>query len=248
MGPSHTMRDTLERFAQDQGIGLVLAVPCGPAAWGVPGAEAEAIQITALFTRPAAAYLGLAEPADVLRHEGPPAVLAWDTRRALRLVLRSNATVWSWLGSPGALIGESAALAALRALLARTLSRQALLGHALGEAKAAMNTYLPDDPKVAARAKYGLVIRPLMAAQWLLDDRDAPPADWASLRAGLTWTDEARALLDALEADALPERRVAALDAWIDSVFQAARDKGEALSPPRRVVLSSKRPRSRPFA
>jgi hypothetical protein len=73
-------------------------------------------------------------------------------------------------------------------------------------------------------------VRALMAVDWILTRNEPPPADWATLRAGTELSSEAAEVLDALALAPLEQRRHPAVDAWIDAIFQASRDKGQGLS------------------
>lgn len=229
-------RRALDGLAAEKGVRPVHAVLTGPLAWGLPFEDktgTEPLVCAGLFTHPIPAYLGLAEPADLLRGAGEgdrPPVLLWDARKALRLFLRSNATVWEWISASQVVEEGGAPIAELRALAVEGFSRVTLLGHYLGLAKAAMNAYFQDTPQDAARIKYMHTVRALMAVDWILTRNEPPPVDWATLRAGTGLPGEAGGVLDALALAPLEKRRHPAVDAWIDTVFQAARDKGEGLS------------------
>ncbi|GEO81581.1 DNA polymerase beta superfamily protein [Pararhodospirillum oryzae] len=239
MPPPSPVPDLLARLESRHDLRVIHATLTGPGAWGVPGAPLAPPTVVALFTRAPDAYLGLAEPPDVLHGETDepeaPSLVAWDARRAVRLALRSNALVWTWLSSPaldpatGLPAPGAPAVQALIDALAGSLSHGTVLADALAEAKEAMNTFLPDPPLAAARTKYGLVVRALMRTRWLLDRGTLPPASWESLRAGLAWPAEVAACLDSLEADTLTQRRLPVLDAWIDQVFDDARARGASL-------------------
>ncbi|WP_413203861.1 DNA polymerase beta superfamily protein [Rhodospirillum sp. A1_3_36] len=229
-------RRALDGLAAETGVRPVHAVLTGPLAWGLPYEDktgAAPLVCAGLFTHPIPAYLGLVEPADILRDGGEgdlPPVLLWDARKALRLFLRSNATVWEWISASQVVEEGGAPIAALWELAVAGFSRVTLLGHYLGLAKAAMNAYFQDTPTDAARIKYMHTVRALMAVDWILTRDEPPPSDWMTLRAGTELPSEVAEVLDALALAPLERRRHPAVDAWIDAIFQASRDKGEGLS------------------
>jgi predicted nucleotidyltransferase len=234
LSPSN--QDAASRLAATHGVTLLHGVLSGPLAWGLPFEDktgTDPLVQAGIFAHPVSAYLGLAEPPDILRLDGEgdrPPILAWDLRKALRLMTRSNATVWEWLVGGSVFLDGGAPFDALRELARAHYSRRILLGHYLGLAKVAMNAYFQDAPRDAARIKYMHTARALMAVDWILTKNAPPPVDWATLRAGTDLPDAAAATLDALALEPLEDRRHAGVDAWIDGVFQTARERGDDLA------------------
>ncbi len=235
--PTEAGAEAVVRFSRVHGVRWVHAVLAGPVAWGIPawpGDDAPQCRAAGFFVRPAETYRSLVEPPDVLTDaDGPLPVVAWDLKRVLRLFLRSNAALWDWIAAPDRLAGDPALADALITLGAAHYGRPALVGHSLGAAKQAMNAYVQDAGRPAARIKYLHMVRALLACAWAVDSASGqplPPPDLARLRRG-TAADgtpliegEAAAALDILVAGTPPEgTRIKVLDIWIDSVFEKAK-------------------------
>lgn len=244
--PGDGLAGQVAAFACECGVTVVWAGLVGARAWGLPaGAPAAEVgdpgagnpgvlredpatlALAILYRSPDAALLGLIEPPDVIDQPGDgrdrPPLIAWEARRACRLLLRSNARVWEWLASPHPVGRPGAGVADLVAFAEQALAPAPLADHALATAKAAMTAFFPGPPLVAARLKYAQVCRALLTLRWILERGTAPPPDWDRLRDALVLPPEVDQDLAVLEADRLTTRRMEGVDAWIDASFAAAR-------------------------
>ncbi|HEX6102778.1 MAG TPA: nucleotidyltransferase domain-containing protein [Alphaproteobacteria bacterium] len=83
------------------GVRILLAVESGSRAWGFPSADSD-YDVRFIFARSKESYLSFRRPREVL--ELPISELldisGWDLRKAIELIMRSNATVGEWLTSP----------------------------------------------------------------------------------------------------------------------------------------------------
>jgi predicted nucleotidyltransferase len=91
----------LERAEQDHDVRIAWAIESGSRAWGFPSPDSD-YDARFLYIRPRAAYLSPWARRDVL--EWPPDgifdVNGWDLAKALRLLVKGNATPTEWLRSP----------------------------------------------------------------------------------------------------------------------------------------------------
>lgn len=206
---------------------LLFAVRVGEAVEGTVAAPSRPAPagVRFLYAHPADWYVTLAEGPDTLT--GPDAeTWGWDLRKALRLLLRSNPLLWSWLASPDVLhdpvdLGET-----LRRLAHAGYSRRAL-GHALwDEARKALTAYLERGQAVTA-TKSLKAARALLALRWLEAGPTLPPlAVQALLEAGFAPAD-VRAEIAALRS--APQDKHAALYRWINAELDTAAARCAAL-------------------
>lgn len=82
-------------------IKVVFAVESGSRAWGFQSPDSD-YDVRGFFVRPAGAYLGLVPPPDVINPGIDELwdIELWDLGKALRLLVKGNATVAEWLQSP----------------------------------------------------------------------------------------------------------------------------------------------------
>jgi uncharacterized protein len=116
-------------------------------------------------------------------------VNGWDLRKALHLVLKSNAVISEWMESPIVYRRDAAALRRLRAFADRMLNPRALAYHYLHLARRQVAAKLTRDRIALKRYFYALRPaltlrflrlqggqRPPMHLQALIDGADLPPA------------------------------------------------------------------------
>ena len=144
-----------------------------------------------VYARPADWYLSVYPGRDVIETpiEDEMDVNGWDLRKALHLVLKSNAVISEWMESPIVYRRDAAALRHLRAFADRMLNPRALAYHYLHLARRQVATKLTRDRIALKRYFYALRPaltlrflrlqggqRPPMHLQALIDGTDLPPA------------------------------------------------------------------------
>ena len=91
----------LAALAQQENLHFLLAVESGSRAWGFASPDSD-YDVRALYIRPPAHYLCIDEGKDTFEFIEDEwfDVGAWDIRKALRLLRKSNAVLLEWLRSP----------------------------------------------------------------------------------------------------------------------------------------------------
>lgn len=91
----------LGKLEAEENVTILFAVESGSRAWGFPSPDSDN-DVRFFYTRPLSAYLGLSEPRDVIERpiDGRWDISGWDLRKAMRLLVKGNATVAEWLSSP----------------------------------------------------------------------------------------------------------------------------------------------------
>jgi predicted nucleotidyltransferase len=91
----------LDEAERDNDVRIAWAIESGSRAWGFPSPDSD-YDARFIYVRPSASYLSPWPTRDVL--EWPPDgvfdVNGWDLAKALRLLVKGNATVTEWLRSP----------------------------------------------------------------------------------------------------------------------------------------------------
>lgn len=95
----------------------------------------------------------------------------WDIKKALQLLHKSNPTIFEWCASPIVYL-ETPEFAVLKSVLTNYFSEKKALYHYWHMAQTNYREYNKGE-EVRVK-KYFYVLRPLLAAQWILDKRVAP--------------------------------------------------------------------------
>lgn len=105
-------------------------------------------------------------------------ISGWDIWKALQLLYKSNPVLFEWCASP-IVYKETEEARWLKEILPHYFSRKKSLYHYLHMARTNYRTYLKDEE--VRLKKYFYVLRPILAAQWILDKKCAPPMQFATL-------------------------------------------------------------------
>jgi predicted nucleotidyltransferase len=91
----------LGKIEQAHNCEILLAVESGSRAWGFPSPDSDN-DVRFFFKRPIKSYLAIDPERDVIETpmDGDWDVNGWDITKALRLMVKGNATVGEWLNSP----------------------------------------------------------------------------------------------------------------------------------------------------
>jgi predicted nucleotidyltransferase len=181
----------LDRIEATQQVRILLAVESGSRAWRFASPNSD-YDVRFLYLRPLDEYLRIAEPRDVI--ERPlDAVLdinGWDLRKALQLMMKSNAVLLEWLTSPVRYRGDAAFCGRLLDLAREAAYPPALAFH---YDRVAQRAWAPGEVEIRLKS-YFYALRPALALRWMHERRTPPPMDLPSLR-------EAAGLPDALNQE-----------------------------------------------
>ncbi|WP_435736079.1 nucleotidyltransferase domain-containing protein [Cellulosimicrobium sp. PMB13] len=183
----------LDAVVRGEGVAIPLAVESGSRAWGFPSPDSD-YDCRFVYVRPRADYLDPWPARDVV--ETPlDAVLdvnGWDLVKAVRLLVRGNATVTEWLRSPVVYRGDDGFRAELLRLAEQVVRRDDLRRHylhvALAQGERQRRRHGAGDTASSAAAvamagprlkTFFYVLRPAAALRWLRvhDGAVAPPID-----------------------------------------------------------------------
>ncbi len=179
------------------GIRILFACESGSRAWGFPSPDSD-YDVRFLYVHPSERYLGIEELVDEI---APPPdevmdLKGWDLRKTPRLMRASNATPYEWAQSPIVYREEAGFRERFAALLPQYFSPRTTVQHYLGLARKTWKTAL-QHPEVRLK-KYFYVLRPLMAATWILEKRTVPPMEFAPLLEAAHLSVDVRGAVDRL--------------------------------------------------
>lgn len=166
--------DKLRAVERDHQVRVLYACESGSRGWGFASPDSD-YDVRFIFVRPAREYLRVTPVRDVIEEVPGPVfdVNGWDVRKALQLLAKGNATLVEWLSSPVVYLQDARFVARLREVAAAMHRPVRAFHHYHSMGHGTHREHLQGD-QVRAK-KYLYVLRPLLAARWVLTRPDAPP-------------------------------------------------------------------------
>lgn len=162
----------LQEIEKKENIKILLAVESGSRAWGFASPDSD-YDVRFIYVRQKEDYLRLDKIRDVI--ELPLNDIldmnGWDLQKALRLLYKSNPTLFEWLASP-IVYRETSFAQELRAIMPQYFSPKSSLYHYISMAEGNYRAYLKGE--MVRAKKYFYVLRPILACRWILD-KGTPP-------------------------------------------------------------------------
>jgi uncharacterized protein len=223
--------DKLVAVERDENVRILYACESGSRGWGFASPDSDC-DVRFIYARPVREYLRILPVRDVIEETPGPVfdVSGWDLRKALGLLAKGNATLIEWLSSPVVYMQDDAFVNDLRSVAAQVYQPVRSFHHYASMARGNYREYLQGDT-VRAK-KYLYVLRPVLAAQWVLERPVLPPMAFEELVHATVQSGEVIAEIEQLlaqkrkagEADLLPRRPV--LNMFIERLlagFESAR-------------------------
>lgn len=167
------IQEKLREIEQREECRILLAVESGSRAWGFASPDSD-YDVRFVYVRPEKAYLRLDRTRDVIEVpiNDELDINGWDIDKTLRLLHKSNPTVFEWFSSP--IIYQTSAFAdQFRPIMQKYFSSKAGLWHYLHMAEGNYRDYLRG--KMVRAKKYFYVLRPILACKWILEKGTPPP-------------------------------------------------------------------------
>lgn len=158
----------------EHGVRVLYACESGSRGWGFASPDSD-YDVPFIFVRPVREYLRITPVRDVVEEVPGPVfdVNGWDLRKALQLLAKGNATLIEWLSSPVVYLQDDHFVQRLRAVAASVYQPVRSFHHYAAMGRGNFREYLQGE-QVRAK-KYLYVLRPLLAAKWVLERDTAPP-------------------------------------------------------------------------
>lgn len=164
---------TLDTIEKEENIKILLAVESGSRAWGFASSDSD-YDVRFIYIRKLEDYLRLNPIRDVIELpiDEELDINGWDLQKTLRLLYKSNPTLFEWLTSP-IVYKETAFASKLKKLMGTYFCAKKSLYHYVNMAEGNYREYLKGE-KVRAK-KYFYVLRPVLACRWILGKGTPPP-------------------------------------------------------------------------
>jgi uncharacterized protein len=215
------IEDELNSIEREHHVRVLLAVESGSRAWRFPSPDSD-YDVRFIYAHTPDSYLSIEPPRDVIERpsDGVVDINGWDVRKALQLLVRSNAVLLEWLTSPVRYRDSGLAPARILALARETSYLPAMTYHYDRLARHSFDDIVSSGGSVRFKT-YCYALRAVLALLWMRRHGEPPPMDAPTLLHGIVVADNVRRamteLIDRKAAAAEQDMtaRVALLDDFI---------------------------------
>lgn len=171
--------DKLNEIEKTQNVRIIHAVESGSRAWGFASPDSD-YDVRFIYIRPIDYYLKLEKTRDVIEYQLDETldINGWDLQKALRLLYKSNPTLFEWNNSP-IVYKTTPEWQRVRNIINDYFKSKHGLYHYLSTAKSNYREYLRTD--TVKLKKYFYVLRPVLACKWIIDKNSPPPMLFSEL-------------------------------------------------------------------
>ncbi len=194
--------ENLKSIEEKENINILYACESGSRAWGFPSADSD-YDVRFIYVRPTEWYLRVdyeycrdvvEQPInDLLDING------WDLKKALKLMRKSNPALIEWLNSPIIYYKNDRFTEDFQKLITAHYSPRSCFYHYSHMANGNFREYLQGNS--VRIKKYFYVLRPVLAMQWIEQDRGVVPMDFSELVEELVHEPPLKLAIEKLLAD-----------------------------------------------
>ncbi len=171
--------EKLAEIEKCENIRILHCVESGSRAWGFASPDSD-YDVRFIYVRPKEHYLRLDSMHDVVEWQLDETldINGWDLQKMLRLLHKSNPTLFEWNGSP-IVYKSTPEWQKISSVIDRYFQQKSGLYHYLSTAKSNYREYLRGE--TVRLKKYFYVLRPILACRWILEKRCPPPMLFSEL-------------------------------------------------------------------
>lgn len=229
---THQILSKLSEIETQEHVRILHAVESGSRAWGFASPDSD-FDVRFIYVRELNDYLKLNPLRDIIEYQLDDVfdVNGWDIQKMLKLLYKSNPTIFEWMNSP-IVYQTSDEFQELKPLINSYFSPKIAAYHYLNTAQHNYHAYC--EKEQVKFKKYFYVLRPIFACYWIFEHQTPPPM----LFTDLLVSEEARAirpLIDKLleiklhtsELGTAPKNLE--LDSWIHQQFTRVKTIADSL-------------------
>lgn len=170
----------LDAIEHNHDVHILLAIESGSRAWRFPSQDSD-YDVRFVYVHSMDTYLSVEPLREVIERpiDGALDISGWDLRKALRLLVRSNAVLFEWLASPERYRTTEMA-ERIRSLARETCFLPALIYHYDRMARHAFEEILASGDAIPFKS-YCYALRPSLALLWIRHYGEVPPMDLPTL-------------------------------------------------------------------
>jgi len=164
-------------------VSILLAIESGSRAWRFPSRDSD-YDVRLIYVHRMEKYLSIEPPRDVIEYPVGAAldINGWDIRKALGLLVRSNAVVLEWLASHVRYREAETTVRRVRSLAEKACFLPALEYHYDRMARGSLEQIRSCGGSIPLKT-YCYAFRPCLALAWIRDFAQPPPMDLPALLA-----------------------------------------------------------------
>lgn len=173
------IKKKLTEIEETENVRILHCVESGSRAWGFASPDSD-YDVRFIYVRPEEWYLRLDKTRDVIEWQLDDVydINGWDIQKALRLLHKSNPTVFEWKASP-IVYRTTEEWSAVSGELDAYFDKKQGIYHYLSTARHTYNEHLRSDE--VRLKKYFYALRPLLACRWIADKETPPPMLFSEL-------------------------------------------------------------------
>lgn len=171
----------LREIENKENVRILLAVESGSRAWGFASPDSD-YDVRFIYVRNQEDYLRLEKVRDVIELpiDDVLDINGWDLQKTLRLLYKSNPTLFEWFSSPIVYM-ETEFADKFRSIMQEYFSTKRSMYHYVSMAEGNYREFLKGD--MVKAKKYFYVLRPILACRWILEKGTPPPMLFSELMA-----------------------------------------------------------------
>ena len=173
------IQQKISEIENAENVKILHCIESGSRAWGFASPDSD-YDVRFIYVRPLDFYLKLEQTKDVIEWQLDDTldINGWDLQKTLRLLYKSNPTVFEWNNSP-IIYKTTNEWASLKNTVNSFFNVQSGFFHYINMAKSNYKAYFQNaDVKLK---KYFYVIRPILACKWILEKETPPPVLFSEL-------------------------------------------------------------------
>ena len=169
----------LNEIEAHEQVRILHAVESGSRAWGFASPDSD-YDVRFIYVRDPGFYLKLEKTRDIIEWQLDETldINGWDLQKTLRLLRKSNPTLFEWASSP-IIYKTTPEWQTVSACFPDYFLTKPGLYHYLSMAEGNYRDYLKQD--IVRIKKYLYVLRPIFACKWILERRTPPPMLFSEL-------------------------------------------------------------------
>lgn len=165
--------EKLREIENEYNVKVLLAVESGSRAWGFASPDSD-FDVRFIYKHPRNEYLKLNQPRDVIEIPVDDIwdVNGWDLDKTLRLLYKSNPTLYEWLNSPICYCRTDFS-DKIKPLMNEYFSVKNTMYHYLNAARSDIKNFLQGE--TVRPKKYFYALREILACHWVMENKTPPP-------------------------------------------------------------------------
>ena len=170
---TEAIKEKLKEIEACENVRVLHCVESGSRSWGFASPDSD-FDVRFIYVHPLEYYLRLDNTRDVIEWQLDKTfdISGWDLQKALRLLHKSNPTVFEWNSSP-IVYHTTKEWEKISSIINSYFDKKVGLHHYLNMAKRNYREYLRGE--TVRLKKYFYVLRPVLACQWILKYGTPPP-------------------------------------------------------------------------